>query len=427
MFGKANLFLRLFVILIVLMPWLSSRAQWTEVTGLPISFTAGLAIDACDENTAVISVCGTTPEVFLTKDAGLTWDLLQLPEQGFIWDVSMVDSNRIWACSSGKIFATADGGESWTVQYDGTGITDFINYIEMFDASHGIVQGDVLSDGPVLILKTSDGGENWISMNDSTFGGWSGDLWRPLDFVNSDIGYFYINGTGYGHLMKTTNGGQHWTQLDSMLNGIEVLKFYNESIGLFSVWGGSILRTLDGGTTLDTITVLPGSGADLEFAPEDPSKVWFTTFESPIYFSSDTGRTWISQMQIPGNDVVFTDNLHGWLLSNQTIYRTTVGGGNTEVPDYVHRSGPEKFLLHQNFPNPFNHETVISFDIKEKGHVNLTVYDLLAKSVATVAEGHYPPGRYQVKFDASGLPSGIYVYRLQCGGCTEVKKMVLME
>jgi hypothetical protein len=88
---------------------------------------------------------------------------------------------------------------------------------------------------------------------------------------------------------------------------------------------------------------------------------------------------------------------------------------------------PEVYQLSQNFPNPFNNETVIQFDLKEKGYVNLIVYDLLGKPVATVAEGYYQPGHYTVKFNNDGLPSGIYFYRLQAEGFTEVMKMVLME
>lgn len=433
MLRKVNFFLRFFITLLVMLPLVTSRAQWEEVNPLTTTFNGGtLAIDACDENTAVVSVCGTTPAVCLTKDGGSTWDRLSLPEQKIMWDISMVDSNHIWMCSENKIFATFNGGENWTVQYDGAGTTDWFNYIEMFDASNGFAQGDVLPHGPTLILKTTDGGENWISMNNSEFGYGSGDLWRRLDFVNPDVGYFFVNDSGAsGKLMKTTNGGQAWSQLDFQGSMIWRVKFYNEEIGLFATWS-HMLRTLDGGATIDTVSELIDSqvlGLDIEFAPEDPSKVWFSTNSNDrqLYFSSDTGRTWIPQLEDNCMDIVFTDSLHGWTFGYNKIYRTTTGGVNTEVSEYVNRTGPEKFSLQQNFPNPFNNETVIQFDLNKKEYVSLTVYDLLGKVITTIAEGYYQPGRYTVKFNGDGLPSGIYFYRLQSQGFTDVKKMVLVE
>jgi hypothetical protein len=88
---------------------------------------------------------------------------------------------------------------------------------------------------------------------------------------------------------------------------------------------------------------------------------------------------------------------------------------------------PVVYNLNQNFPNPFNNETLIQFDLKEKGNISLIVYDLLGKPVGTVVDGHYLPGRYQVKFRGDGLPSGIYFYKFQCGEFTAVRKMVIMD
>ncbi|MFC1501985.1 T9SS type A sorting domain-containing protein [bacterium] len=88
---------------------------------------------------------------------------------------------------------------------------------------------------------------------------------------------------------------------------------------------------------------------------------------------------------------------------------------------------PNDFNISQNYPNPFNNETVIQFDIIEKGDVNLTIYNMLGKPVVTIAEDYYQPGSYKVRFNGAGLPSGIYFYRLQAEGFTSVRKMVLME
>jgi hypothetical protein len=69
---------------------------------------------------------------------------------------------------------------------------------------------------------------------------------------------------------------------------------------------------------------------------------------------------------------------------------------------------PQKFMLYQNYPNPFNPSTMISYDLPVRSRVKLSIYNLLGQEVATLIEGEQEPGRYNVKFDASGLPSGVY-------------------
>jgi hypothetical protein len=85
------------------------------------------------------------------------------------------------------------------------------------------------------------------------------------------------------------------------------------------------------------------------------------------------------------------------------------------------------YVLNQNYPNPFNNFTVIYYSIPEEGFVILKVYNLLGKELAVLLNEEKQTGNYEVSFDATGLPSGIYFYRLQAGNYIETKKMVLMK
>lgn len=86
-----------------------------------------------------------------------------------------------------------------------------------------------------------------------------------------------------------------------------------------------------------------------------------------------------------------------------------------------------RFELSQNYPNPFNPSTVISYTIADAQNVQLKVYDLLGKEVKTLVSGIQNPGSYNVTFDASGLASGVYFYRLTAGGFTDIRKMTLIK
>ncbi len=98
---------------------------------------------------------------------------------------------------------------------------------------------------------------------------------------------------------------------------------------------------------------------------------------------------------------------------------------------------PTEFRLYQNYPNPFNPTTTIEYSIPtssplakgrtEEGFVTLKIYDVLGREVATLVNKKQSPGIYEVTFDASNLPSGVYIYKIQAGSFTQSRKLLLMK
>lgn len=88
---------------------------------------------------------------------------------------------------------------------------------------------------------------------------------------------------------------------------------------------------------------------------------------------------------------------------------------------------PATFALSQNYPNPFNPSTTFQFAITKSSHVVLEVFNVLGQPVATLVDESLTPGTYKMKFDASALSSGVYLYRLTAGDFTQTMKMVLMK
>jgi hypothetical protein len=83
--------------------------------------------------------------------------------------------------------------------------------------------------------------------------------------------------------------------------------------------------------------------------------------------------------------------------------------------------------LAQNYPNPFNPATHIAFELPHSGHARLSVFDLQGRHVATLADGAYAAGRHQVTWEATSVPSGAYLYRLETGGTAVVRVMMLLK
>ena len=106
------------------------------------------------------------------------------------------------------------------------------------------------------------------------------------------------------------------------------------------------------------------------------------------------------------------------------IYTTRIDDVDTNV-DLPQE--PRAFHLAQNYPNPFNPETIIDFQIVTPGQVNLAVYNLSGQLVSTLVDGELASGTHQVRFDASALASGVYVYRLTSNNMSQAKKMVLVR
>jgi subtilisin family serine protease len=116
------------------------------------------------------------------------------------------------------------------------------------------------------------------------------------------------------------------------------------------------------------------------------------------------------------------DNAYGWGAVN-TVAAINALGGSLVIPTPL----PAAIQLDQNYPNPFNPKTRIGITLSESADIRLTVYDLLGRQVAMLAEGRYPQGPHTFEFDGSRLASGAYVYRLSAGGRPFAKRMMLIR
>jgi hypothetical protein len=87
----------------------------------------------------------------------------------------------------------------------------------------------------------------------------------------------------------------------------------------------------------------------------------------------------------------------------------------------------KEFVLENNYPNPFNPATVVRYQLSVVSDVRLAIYDLLGREISTLVNGRKTPGRYEVTFDASGLSTGVYIYRLTAAQHVESRKMVLVR
>ncbi|MCH8496393.1 MAG: T9SS type A sorting domain-containing protein, partial [Balneolales bacterium] len=119
------------------------------------------------------------------------------------------------------------------------------------------------------------------------------------------------------------------------------------------------------------------------------------------------------------------------LESNQSCFTLELNAFPGESPTGTSQSEqselPAEVVLHQNFPNPFNPSTVISFDIPEQSHVELTVFTVLGQRVITLQQGYLSAGSHTLQFDAARLSSGVYVIQLNVDGRRFSRSMTLLK
>jgi len=151
-----------------------------------------------------------------------------------------------------------------------------------------------------------------------------------------------------------------------------------------------------------------------------PTGSSYQPFTVPIqYFDqSSIPDTCIIYFAIAGEDTVHVG-------SRMVIDNLAFSGSATAVGDEP--GVPGEFALQQNYPNPFNPSTSIRYALPGSGRTALTVSNLLGETVATIVDAEQPAGTYEVRFDAGGLPSGLYFYTLRSGTFTETRRMMLLK
>ncbi|MFA6467766.1 MAG: T9SS type A sorting domain-containing protein [Bacteroidota bacterium] len=149
----------------------------------------------------------------------------------------------------------------------------------------------------------------------------------------------------------------------------------------------------------------------------------YTLLTAPFnYTTNDTPDTCVVQIQIigPGTGDQAMPHVDSYFLVDEVSF---------SGPTAVTRSDmqPEQFGLEQNFPNPFNPSTRISYSLGEASHVDLKVYDLLGNEVAALVNGQKEAGVHIASFDGKNLSSGMYFYTLRTKNFTETKRMMLIK
>ena len=403
--------------------------QWIQ----QISGTANVltSVNFINENTGFCVGGGST--ILKTTNGGNNWILLPSPVQANFDYVKMFDPGKliIGSLADRTILKSTDSGNNFESLVINIPSNESKLKIQFVSFNTGFFLTDY------NIYKTTNAGLNWSSQGSSI-------EYRDICFINENTGWICDKytipnpppyGTSYSEIRVSYNGGINWNtqvSIQEMSFSINRIFFINNNTGFYNgFFTSSIARTVNGGNYWGA----GSNGAGLYknyYKSSFPNNNTGWLIGDQVINTTNSGLNWV-QMSIPYGsnykDVFFIDTLVGWMVSNNGLIIKTSTGGLSGIK-IISSQTPNQFSLSQNYPNPFNPSTKIKFQIPigtSVAQIFLSVYDILGREITTLVDQQLQPGTYEVEWDASQYPSGVYFYKLTSGEFAETKRMVLLK
>jgi photosystem II stability/assembly factor-like uncharacterized protein len=366
-----------------------------------------MSICVSDTNIFAASQIG----VYLTTNNGTSWTETGngIPLNNNIM-LLVKSGNNIFAGTSKGVYVSTNKGTSWTP----AGLQDEFIY-SLSGNDNYIFAGTFNYHG---VFRSSDSGTTWTQVNDNSL---LGQCVNTL-FNNGDT---IFAGTSSNGIFRSTNNGTNWKQLNRDTIGDDILSFIATKNVLLTTTAAGAFRSTNGGTYW--VRVNKFEGEIPHFATS--GAYIFVSTSTGVYVSKDNGENWkqfnegLATIWSGPIAVIGTDIFCG--IPCYGVWKRSLSDFATSVVDV--RIIPKDFNLDQNFPNPFNPSTQISYSVPSVSMVKLFVYNTLGQTVKVLENSFKNAGNYSVNFNAADIPSGIYFYRLEAGQFSQVKKMILIK
>lgn len=416
----------------------SQTYQWRVIQSGPAAFSSRFEdVHFINNNTGwVIDIAGI---VYRTNNAGRNWTTVfsNLSEGGFR-SVAFFDSTHGVLGSldpSNTLYTTTNGGVNWTLNTNITG-TQPQGICGISIVNDSLVFASGRYDGPAVLLKSTDRGNSWTSLNfgnrastlidvyflnkdtgfvcggigpvlsgrtvilrttnsgnawDSVYVSTSQDEWGwKFNFINKTTGYCSVEDAVPGYFLKTTNGGINWTRHNYGFNpAVQGICFLNESTGW--IGGGHY--------------------------PVSTSTSTFMTTNAGVNWSQVPNMLNVNVFQLLSDTLGFAVGKRVYRYAKDSLVNV----------ENISSITPASYDLKQNYPNPFNPSTNIEFNIAKNSKVKVTVFDMLGKNVAALIDQNLNAGSFKVEWSAENFPSGVYYYKLETENFSETKKMLLIK
>lgn len=301
-------------------------------------------------------------------------------------------------------------------------------------------EANILYAGKDVVFRSTDQGSSWVSPAPALDG--NPVLSLAVSRYDSNVVYATTAPVyGSAGVFVSTDGAGSWTEISADLPDrypMDIAIDPDDDAVVYVAFSGfgtsHLYKSIDRGSSwMDIGGELPDAPTSaVAVDPLYPDHVYLGN-DIGVYASTDGGASWSQLAEGLPEAIIAMDLTVS--ESNRNMRVATHGNGVWERPLLAPGTGAGDPLpparpaarLAQNRPNPFNPSTQISYTVQEAGLVELAVYDLAGRRVRVLVAGHHEVGEYTLRFDGSGLASGIYVYRLKSGDTERTRRMILAK
>jgi photosystem II stability/assembly factor-like uncharacterized protein len=386
------------------------EAQWVQTSSLDTSATVSwLSVNGTN------IFAGTYSGIYISTNDGKTWAQINNGLTSISISSLAFIGNYIFAGTRDSgIFISTNEGQKWTQANNG-----LTNYLEHEVISLTVSGLNIFAFTGGGLLRSTNNGISWTNLGFNLL---------PINItalaISGNNNIFVGNVDG---IYRSTDNGMDWNLMYNTGEVVGVPFLAANENNVFAVaW--DVMISTDNGTNWKSLGNIPQvyymgfNGVNI-FAATHP-------LAGCLFYSSNNGTNWTQINDgLPSNLFVYSI-----LVIGTDVLAGTAGAGIWKRPlsEIVNVSKeindlPKEYTLSQNYPNPFNPNTVISYSLSSASNVKVIVYNILGQTVRVLENGVKNSGIYSINFNASGLPGGIYYYRLEAGEFTAVKKMMLLK
>lgn len=399
--------------------------------------------------------------LFRSTNLGASWQQVSsMAGGGFDRRGLVKRGDTMYVGGDGGVFISTDNGGFWNTyqanvfaaaRISSFAIVDTLMFAGQMNLGYGV-------------LRSTDGGRFWIRVNSglttlgsrninklaiigsTIFAGTAtgifvssnlGESWSATAFPNQYVSELHAHGStlfafSQYLLSRSSDMGQTWATITNGIDPWDWVDVTSTGSRLLLAGGGIFTSTNDG----ISWTNITGNLAPVQFyAVATAGDTIYTATAFNCYYTVNLGQTWTL---IPNSGFPLTPSFRHLMVHGGYIYAGMGESGNlggawkhavpgTTSVERIDDGVPDNISLMQNYPNPFNPTTRIQFSVEKYGPTSLQVYDVLGREVGILANENMHPGSYSVSWDASDMPSGVYFSRLESGGVSITKRMLLIK
>ncbi|MBE2255489.1 MAG: T9SS type A sorting domain-containing protein [Ignavibacteria bacterium] len=376
-------------------------------------------------------IIGYDSVILKTTNTGNNWQTIRtnIPAtNGGIICGYFNNENRGMIGSLGGVYRTSNGGLTWifspvpSIGLSAISMCKFTDSITGYACGWDAYPFPMISGYDGVLWKSTDGGNSWFELIRKTGDDFNGFQLNGLDSIKI---------LGQTKIFSSINNGLNWSEKSILTNpAIYPRSFSNPFNDTIYISGsGGVIKSTDNGNNWFISLQLNQNNSLWSLALQNTNKIYSVGNSGQIYFTSNSGNNWINQNSNSNqklNSVFFVNKDTGFVVGDSGIILKTFTGGLSKI-EANYSNIPDYINLEQNFPNPFNPVTKIKFKISKSGDYLLEIFNLQGKKIETLINRKLYNGDFEVLWNASNYPSGIYFYKLKSESHNITKKMMLVK